>query len=1021
MRRPRPGVLLAGLCGGGYGLALARALFEIQPQTFGLFNTWPGAFAVAAVGALAGGGFISLSRASAWAALPLTLTLVGLLPAEVNVNRAWTLLVGSLALFIFLAADSAGSAAARLRSSLLRFPYFPHVLLFVCLLTIYTLTLSPTVGEADTFEFQVNVAQLSIAHGNGYPLLILVGKLFELLPLGGTPAWRVNASAAVAAALAAVGVSVLARKLGAATRFGFLAALAFGVAPSVWVRAVEIEAYALNAALLTVLLALGLRLIQGAQASRLTFFALAFVFGLSLTNHLTAILLAPALAWAAGLRLWRRLRTEARDPRTKHSARRAVFRTFLLACFFFLLGLSIYLYIPLRWPALHTGEALSFPQFVYFLRGGEAAGQFNAWLPLQEPQRFQYVFRKIIGEFGWSGAALMLTGAAALWSGRKKENGETGKTASSTYLLSGSRWPEAVFLLLAYAGHVYFVLAYDPPEPDFSDFFIATYVVAAVFIALGLQALAFHAARLFPARVWPQASALNPRSFLFCLLPAAFLLLPLTSIWRLWPRFDHAAAQQRFELGRYTLSRPLAAKAAILADPKRFAALYYLQKAEGVRPDLDIMVLPDESSYRAALDERLAAGQAVYLARYLPGLGSAYSLRSVGPLAEVSPQPFTLPPVNLRPLNLALAAGIQLAGYELNATSHVSRLTLHWHAPETPQANLAVYLRLRSASDVLWQSAGQTPVSGLYPTNAWRPGEYVSDFYEIAHQPHWPPGRYTLEAGLFPPFQAQEAGWGTVTVLDIGLPATPPRPSRLLRAQFGDQWLLGYDKPETALPGSPTPITLYWLRGDSDSVTAFGETRSLAAWPSGSIAPLSYRLHSPVADPQFSPVVETGRAARCGWLAAESTGCALPPIRLVGAALPANAVNFNDQLVLRQARLETPQVERGGLVRVSLEWQALQTMRESYTVFVHLVGPDGRLYGQRDYWPVEGTRLTTSWQPGEIIRDPYEVRLSPEAPAGDYTVHIGLYLLETLQRLPVLNADSLPLDDKLVLSGLAVR
>jgi len=1020
MRRLRPGVLLAGLCGGGYGLALARALFETQPQTFGLFNTWPGAFTVAAVGALAGAGLISLSRASAWAALPLTLTLVGLLPAEVNINRAWTLLAGSLGLFLVLATDSAGSVAARLRSSLLRFSSLPHALLFVCLLTIYALTLSPTVGEADPFEFQVNVAQLSIAHGNGYPLLILVGKLFELLPLGGTPAWRVNASAAVAAALAAVGVSVLARKLGAAARFGFLAAFAFGVAPSVWVRAVEIEAYALNAALLTVLLALGLRLIQGTQASRFTFYALAFVFGLSLTNHLTAILLAPALAWAAGLRLWRRLRTEAHDPRTRRSARRAVFHNFLLAGFFFLLGLSVYLYLPLRWPALHNGEALSVQQFIYFLRGGEAAGQFNAWLPLQEPQRFEYVFRKIIGEFGWAGAALMLTGAAALWLGGEKENEETGKTASSPSLPSESRWPEAVFLLLAYVGHVYFVLAYDPPEPDFSDFFIATYVVAAIFIALGLHALTLQVARVLQSCLHTPGSKLDALPYF--LLPSAFLLLPLSSIWSLWPRFDHAAAQQRFELGRYTLSQPLAARAAILADPKRFAALYYLQKAEGMRPDLDIMVLPDEVSYRAALEERLAAGQAVYLARYLPGLGSAYSLRSVGPLAEVSPQPFTSPPTNLRPLDVVLAAGIQLAGYESNATSNASRLTLHWHAPETPQANLAVYLRLRSSSGVLWQSAGQIPVSGLYPTNAWRPSEYVSDFYEIAHQLYWPPGRYTLEAGLFPPFQPQaQAGWGAVTVLDIGLPATPPRPSRLLRAQFGDQWLFGYDKPETALPGSPTPVTLYWLRGDSDSVTAFGETRSLAAWPSGSIAPLSYRLQSPVADPQFSPVVETGRAARCGWLAAESTGCALPPIRLVGAALPADAVNFNGQLVLRQARLETPQVERGGLVRVNLEWQALQTMRESYTVFVHLVGPDGRLYGQRDYWPVEGTRLTTSWQPGEIIRDPYEVRLWPEAPTGDYTVHIGLYLLETLQRLPVLNADSLPLDDKLVLTGLAVR
>lgn len=1018
----RPGAALAGLCGGVYGLALARALFETLPLTFSLFNTWPGALATALLGALAGIGLIRWCGASAFAALPLALPLAGLLSAEVNLIRAQTLLAGSAALFsvFLLTPENSGSPKSRLASfpSFLRFPHFPHAFLFTTLATCYFLTLSPVVGEADTFEFQVNVAQLGVAHGNGYPLLILVGKVFELLPMGGTQAWRVNASAAVAAALAGVGVFALARRLGAAPLPAWLAAFAWGVAPSVWARAVEIEAYALNAALMTLSLYLGLRLIQAPHASRSTFYALAFVFGLSLTNHLTSALLAPALIWAGGL--W--LRRSVYVPRTAPHALRTTLSTLLPSSFFLLpsllfllLGLSIYLYIPLRWPALHNGETLSLEQFMYFLRGGEAAGQFNAWLPLQEPQRFTYVARKIIGEFGWTGTALALLGAGSLMIGGSAERKEHGETREKVFFIFRSHWPEAVFLLLAYAGHAYFVLAYDPPEPDFSDFFIATHVIAAVFIALGLHALTHSASRIL-------ASPSRFHTLPFFLLSSTFFLLPLASIWDALPRFDTTPAQRRLDLGRYTLSQPLARNAALLADPKRFAAPYYLQKAEGVRPDLDIIVLPDEASYRAALEERLAAGQVVYLARYLPGLGSGYSLRSIGPLAEVSPQPFTAPPTNIQPLSDTLAAGIRLAGYTLSEADHASRLMLYWHAPETPQANLAIYLRLRSEAGALWQSAGQIPVNGLYPTNAWKPGEYVSDFYEIAHQPHWTPGRYLLEVGLFPPFQPQAAeGWATVTTLEIGLPSTSPRPARLLRAQFGEQWLLGYDQPETALPGAAVPITLYWLRGASDSIAAFGETRSLAAWPPGSIVPLLYSLQSPTSNLDFTLHIETGQPARCGWLAAESDGCALTPIRLVGEALTPGAVNFNGQLVLRRAALETPQVERGGLVKVYLEWQALQTMQESYTVFVHLVGPDGRLYGQRDYWPVEGTRLTSSWQPGEIIRDPYEVRLAPEAPTGAYTVHVGLYLLESLQRLPVLNADSLPLDDKVILAGLTVR
>ena len=96
-------------------------------------------------------------------------------------------------------------------------------------------------------------------------------------------------------------------------------------------------------------------------------------------------------------------------------------------------------------------------------------------------------------------------------------------------------------------------------------------------------------------------------------------------------------------------------------------------------------------------------------------------------------------------------------------------------------------------------------------------------------------------------------------------------------------------------------------------------------------------------------------------------------------------------------------------------------MAESYTVFVHLVGPDGRLYGQVDYWPVQGTRLTSSWRPGEVIVDAYAVSFNPDAPPGPYQVHVGMYLLDTLERVPVLNADGAPVEDKVVLSGLTVR
>lgn len=982
LARVWPALLGAG-AGAAWGAALARLIFERQPAAAAALAEWPGVLAVAGAGALAGAA-LGRRLGKRWPALlPLVLGGPAVAAPDTLPLRTLCLVLGAAGLCAALSLDGTPEHTGRapLPAAPALRDWAAAIVLVGVLLGLYIRTLAPTVGEADAFEFQVSVARLGIAHGNGYPLLILVGKLFESLPLGGAPAWRINASAAAAAALAGLGTLAVARRLGVALGPAWLAAFAFGAGPSLWARATEIEAYALNAALVTALLYLGLGLMEDEESRVIPL--LAFIFGLALTNHLTVLMLAPALGFAGMVwlsRLWR-----AGAP--------AVLRPLALALLALLLGLSVYLYLPLRWPAVGGGEPFTLERLVYFVRGGEAAAQFDALLPLKEPQRFGYVFRKLAEEYSRVGLALAGLGLLAL------------------RLPRGRRRP-ALFLSLALAGYLYFVLAYNPPEPDFSDFFIAPYAIVAVLMALGLDALSRAPGA---GRQW--SSAIRYSAL------ALFAWLPLSSIWTNLPRLDLSAGHEREAVGRYTLSQPLAPGAALLADPKRFAAPYYLQVAEGLRPDLEIIVLPDEAAYRAALDERLAAGQSVYLARYLAGLGAGYSLRSVGPVVEVSARPYLARPAVPYALAARLADGLELLGFGLDEAAPGTRyLTLFWRAPRTPAANLAVYLRLKDANgEVAWQSAGAVPVGGLYPTNAWRPGEYVSDSHLLRLPATLPPGVYQLQVGAFPPFEPGAAGWATLTEVPVTAGAAPPEPSRLLRARIGETWLVGYDAPESALPGQRVTVVLYWQRGPAAAVTAFDETRSLAAWPPGAVAPLRYELQTPDAGEVLPLEVRAGRRARCGWLAPEAEACALPPVRLTGMALPAGARNFAGQLVLRRATLETPEVARGQAARVVLEWQGLRAMSESYTVFVHLVGPDGVLYAQKDYWPVEGTRLTSSWQPGEIITDPYSVALPADAPTGAYTVHIGLYLLETLERLPVLNAAGEPLDDKIVLSGLTVR
>ena len=76
--------------------------------------------------------------------------------------------------------------------------------LFLLSLGLYIRTLAPGVLPGDSAEFQVLAHQLGIAHCPGYPIYLLLAKLFTLLPFGEI-AYRVNLFSAFMAALTVVG------------------------------------------------------------------------------------------------------------------------------------------------------------------------------------------------------------------------------------------------------------------------------------------------------------------------------------------------------------------------------------------------------------------------------------------------------------------------------------------------------------------------------------------------------------------------------------------------------------------------------------------------------------------------------------------------------------------------------------------------------------------------------------------------------------------------------------------------
>ncbi|MGH3107964.1 MAG: glycosyltransferase family 117 protein, partial [Rubrobacter sp.] len=201
---------------------------------------------------------------------------------------------------------------------------------------LYIGTLAPTVlpyGAPDTLDspmLQTEVFVLGVGHPTGYPTYMMLTHLFTYLPFGDV-AYRVNLASAVYAVAAVIVVYLAGLRLGGRTVAAAAGALAFGLSGAFWSQAVISEVYTFEA-LLVALVILFLFLWRDRRDSRYLLLS-AFLVGLSLTHHLTSVLLVPATLAFVFL-----------------TDRRVFSRTGLMAkgVGIFLLGLLPLLYLPIR-------------------------------------------------------------------------------------------------------------------------------------------------------------------------------------------------------------------------------------------------------------------------------------------------------------------------------------------------------------------------------------------------------------------------------------------------------------------------------------------------------------------------------------------------------------------------------------------------------------------------------------------------------------------------------------------------
>jgi hypothetical protein len=351
-------------------------------------------------------------------------------------------------------------------------PRWVGLLVALIAFAVYMKTLAPSVTFIDSGELAAVACTLGIAHPTGYPLFTLLGWVFSKLPLGGEEILRLNIMAAV---FCAAGVfvffqlmhllltTVSKRKTDTAMLVASAgASLLLAFSETYWSQATSIEVYSLHVLFLSLILFCFMKANfysrnemenenEKRQLSETNWWMMfAFTLGLAFTNHMTTILLAPALLYiyfatqGSGKNSWQRI---------------------LRMGIPFVLGLSVYLYLPIRAASgtlLNWGNPITLERFLWHLSGK----QFRVWLFSSTEaagRQLRYFINSLPNEFAYVGVILAIVGVISLFQVSRKL---------------------AIGFLLLFLSCIFYSINYDIHDID--SYFLLAYVCIAVLSGFAL-------------------------------------------------------------------------------------------------------------------------------------------------------------------------------------------------------------------------------------------------------------------------------------------------------------------------------------------------------------------------------------------------------------------------------------------------------------------------------------------------------------------------------------------------------
>jgi hypothetical protein len=242
----------------------------------------------------------------------------------------------------------------------------------------------------------------------------------------------------------------------------------------------------------------------------------------------------------------------------------------------------------------------------------------------------------------------------------------------------------------------------------------------------------------------------------------------------------------------------------------------------------------------------------------------------------------------------------------------------------------------------------------------------------------------------------------------------------------GQLKLLGYDAPvETAYPGEPVPVTLYW-----ETIEPFGNDYSIflhlvdahdlvvaqrdarpgmgllnTAWlkpgqrwaeerimslPETAFSPNATIFEAGLYDYQTGERLAavsqegeiTGDQVRFGQLMVQTrTGPVPNPIQ----------VDFGGEMELIGYDLDKRALRPGETATLTLYWRAQRAIAANYSISTQFVDENGVKAAQKDAWPLDGAAPTSLWQPGKVVVEPRPLQVFQDTPPGTYDVYIAVY------------------------------